>query len=201
MTPPVSGTLPGWAARLSSEFETADARAGALARGLTAEQLNWPPRPGAWSVGQCLEHLAVGNELYLAAIETALAGRTPDGAVNDLRIGAPSRWFIRRYVAPPSAHMKRAAAPGKIKPRTAVDAQVLDRFLRSNARTREIIRRAADYDVNRLRFRNPFAPVIRFTVGTGLEILSQHEQRHLLQAEKVAESPGFPGPPRAATGA
>jgi hypothetical protein len=97
--------------------------------------------------------------------------------------------------------MKAAAAPGKIKPRAAIDAQVLDRFLRSNARTREIIRRAADYDVNRLRFRNPFAPVIRFTVGTGLEILSQHEQRHLLQAEKVRESPGFPGPPRAATGA
>jgi hypothetical protein len=41
-------------------------------------------------------------------------------------------------------------------------------------------------------FRNPFVPVIRFTVGTGLEILSKHERRHLLQAERVRESAGFP---------
>jgi len=48
------------------------------------------------------------------------------------------------------------------------------------------------YDVNRIRFKNPFVPLIRFTVGTGLEIVSQHESRHLLQAERIRESPGFP---------
>jgi hypothetical protein len=49
------------------------------------------------------------------------------------------------------------------------------------------------YDVNRIRFRNPFIPVLRFTVGTGLEILSNHQRRHLLQAERVRESLEFPG--------
>jgi hypothetical protein len=41
-------------------------------------------------------------------------------------------------------------------------------------------------------FRNPFVPLIRFTVGTGLEILSKHERRHLLQAERIRESPNVP---------
>jgi hypothetical protein len=47
------------------------------------------------------------------------------------------------------------------------------------------MRRAADYDVNRVRFRNPFVSVIRFSVGSGFVILSAHERRHLLQAERV----------------
>ena len=50
---------------------------------------------------------------------------------------------------------------------------------------RELVARAAGHDVNRLRFRNPFIPLIRFTVGSGFEITSKHEDRHLLQAERV----------------
>jgi hypothetical protein len=46
------------------------------------------------------------------------------------------------------------------------------------------VERAADCDVNRIRFRNPFVPLIRFTLGTGLEILVRHERRHLEQAER-----------------
>ena len=44
---------------------------------------------------------------------------------------------------------------------------------------------ALDYDLNRIRFKNPFVGIIRFTVGTGLEVMSRHERRHLLQAERI----------------
>jgi len=32
--------------------------------------------------------------------------------------------------------------------------------------------------------KNPYLPLIRFTVGTGLLIMPAHERRHLLQAER-----------------
>lgn len=69
---------------------------------------------------------------------------------------------------------------------------VLDELRRSNQAVRELIRRASDYDVNRIRYRNPFIPLLRFTVGTGLEIIVKHQSRHLLQAEGVRQSAGFP---------
>jgi len=78
-------------------------------------------------------------------------------------------------------------------PRTQVDAGILDAFLRSNQAARELVRRASRYDVNGIRFRNPFLPLLRFTVGTGLEITAKHEGRHLLQAEGVRNAAGFPG--------
>ena len=71
-----------------------------------------------------------------------------------------------------------------------MSADVLDRFIQSNVTLRDVIRRAAVYDVNRIRFQNPFVPVIYFTVGTGLEIVVRHQHRHLLQAERIISRRG-----------
>jgi hypothetical protein len=179
--------LPAWSVRLLSQLDAADVRATAVAGTLTTEQLNWRPNPAAWSVGQCLEHLCVANEVYCRAMSPALAGR-PHAPVQEITPGWFGRWFIRNYIEP-SPTTRRAPAPKKIRPTaTQVDSSVLDRFLASNRTARELVRRAARYDVNRVRFPNPFVPMIRFTVGTGLEILTKHERRHLLQAERVRES-------------
>jgi hypothetical protein len=43
-----------------------------------------------------------------------------------------------------------------------------------------------------VRFRNPFVPLLRFTVGTGLLVINAHDRRHLWQAERVQDAPGFP---------
>jgi hypothetical protein len=179
-----------WSARLLAEFDAADARAKELAQSLTVRQLNWKPSPGAWSVGQCLEHLAVTNEVYGRAIADALRS-APPGAADEIRPGWFARYFIREYIAP-TEKKTRHKAPPKIRPVPDVDATILQRFLDTNNQTRALVERARPCDVNRVRFKNPFVPLIRFTVGTGLEILSKHEQRHLLQAERVLRAPGFP---------
>jgi DinB superfamily len=181
---------PPWCLRLIAEMHAADARATALARTLTTDQLNWRPDPGSWSVGQCLDHLLVSNDVYLRPIATALKDR-PAAPVQEIAPGWFGRWFIRTYLEP-SETTKRARAPKKIAPSTQVDASILDRFLGSNAEARDLMHRARNHDVNRIRFTNPFVPVIRFTVGTGFEILSSHQRRHLLQAERIKASPGFP---------
>ena len=190
MTPPTGVASPAWSVRLIAELDANDQRAKQLVTGLTPEQLNWHPQPGAWSVGQCLEHLCVATELYLPAISDSLADR-PASSVQDITPGWFARWFIISYIAP-SPHTKRAPAPKKIVPGVRVEPSILDRFLQANQAARELIRQAGNYNVNRIRFKNPFLPLLRFTVGTGLEIISKHEQRHLLQAERAKQASGFP---------
>jgi hypothetical protein len=175
-----------WCVRLLSELDAADARAMAVAQTLTNEQLNWRAHPAEWSVGQCLDHLRMANEVYCASISSALADR-PFATVEEITPGWFGRWFIRNYIEP-SSQMRRGRAPKKIVPSAQVDTSILDRFLESNRSARALIRRASKHDVNRIRFQNPFVPIIRFTVGTGLEILSKHERRHLLQAERIRAS-------------
>lgn len=144
-----------------------------------------------WSIGQCLEHLALTNEIYGRAIAGALTNR-PTGAVEEIVPGWFGRWFIQSYIEP-SAATRRARARKTVTPGSDIEPAILDRFLRSNDLVRELVHRAATHDVNRIRFRNPFVPLVRFTVGTGLLIMPAHERRHLLQAERIRASAGFPG--------
>src|SRR5271166_5936963 len=172
-----------WSRRLLAELDASDRRAERLAKALSLEQLNWRPKPDAWSIGQCIQHLVITNEVYLPAIAASLEGCRPD-QVEQIVPGGFGRWFIRKYIQP-SPDTGRARAPKKIEPGKHVETSVLDAFLRSNAGMRELIRRANNYNVNRIRFKNPFIPLLRFTIGTGFEIVSKHQSRHLLQAEGV----------------
>jgi hypothetical protein len=177
--------------RLLESVDVRDRQANDIARGLTPAQLNWRPSPQSWGVGQCLQHLLNANEVYLPPLTRALDDRS-SRPVPEITPGWFGRWFIRTAIEP-STQRRRNPAPRKIAPAPEVSADVLDRFVQSNVTLRDLIRRAADHDVNRIRFQNPFVPVIYFTVGTGLEIVVRHQHRHLLQAERVRQAPGFPG--------
>ena len=179
-----------WAAGLLSDLDKADESARRLVEGLSNDQLNWQPTAEAWSAGQCLEHLCITNEQYLPAIEGGLAGKAK-GKAEKISPGWFGRWFIESFIEP-SGKTKKAKAPKKIAPASRVDGAVLGRFLSGNEKARKLIERASEYDVNRIRFKNPFIPLIRFTVGTGLVIVTRHQHRHLLQAERVKALEGFP---------
>src|SRR5215831_11361986 len=132
--------LPDWSNRLISDLDAADQRAKDLADQLTVDQLNWRSSQDAWSVGQCLEHLCVMNDVYLPPISVALEGK-PTAPVQEVTPGPFSRWFIRSYIEP-SPQTKRAPAPKKVVPGSRIERSVLDRFLFGNQATREVIRRA-----------------------------------------------------------
>jgi len=172
-----------WVQRLLSEFDSAGRRAQSLAQGLSIVQLNWRPTQDTWSIGQCLQHLLTANEVYLPPLAASLNGQQKS-RVQEIIPGWFGRWFIRSYIAP-SAQSRRIRAPKKIEPSRHIEAAVVESFLRSNQAALQLVRDASDYDVNRIRFKNPFIPLLRFTVGTGLEIVSKHQDRHLLQAERV----------------
>jgi DinB family protein len=182
--------LPVWATQVIDELNSSDQSATDLAQGLTSAQINWRPAADAWSVGQCLEHLFQANEVYLPPIARAIDRRSP-APVQQITPGWVGRWFIRTFIDP-STQRVRGRAPRKIAPAAQVDTSILDRFLRSNAAARDLVRRASAYDVNHIRFVNPFVPLVRFTVGTGLEIVWRHQRRHLLQAQRVRQASGFP---------
>jgi hypothetical protein len=195
MATPQQIHTPAWSARLALELNANDQTAQALVAGLSEEYLNWQPAQGSWSIGQCLEHLCITNEAYLPAISAALQGK-PDAPAEDITPGWFGRWFIRRFVEP-SPDTKRVPAPAKIRPASRAELSVLDRFLSGNHACRELIDKARAKNVNRIRFRNPLVPGIRFTVGTGLQIITGHERRHLLQAQRVRDSAPFPENPKA----
>ena len=176
------------------DFDKSDQEARRIIEGLTDEQANWQPSPASWSIAQCLNHLAIGNKMYAAALREAMTRANASGKPRRDPI-RPGGWFsayFLRSMEPPAK--QKWKAPKKIVPASRIGAaEALDAFLRADDDLRAVVRDGAPLDLNRIRFHNPFVAIFRFTVATGLLLMAAHNRRHLWQADQVRHAPGLPG--------
>jgi len=192
----MNNSAPQWLTRtraqLGDEFADLDQQYTTLFNRCSRDQTIWRPANGSWSVAECIEHVARGISQYLAPIRQAVAKGEPEAPTEDY-LFVPGGWFSASFVKRigPQVTMK-FKAPGKIQP-ISVDPDVaFEDLRRGHAETLRLLGETAHLDLNRIRFENPFLPVLRFTVATGFLILAAHGRRHLLQAKRVMQSDGFP---------
>jgi len=173
---------------LHDQLDDAERDARQLAAGPSDELGNWRPTPGSWTVAECLDHLAITNRYYLAAMSAPALRAREQGRLR--RRPAKPGWiggmFVRSLEPPAKMRIK---APKKIQPRSAPPlADALAGFCDEQNQVRAFLRDYGALDLAGLHFANPFIPGIRFTLATGLHIISVHERRHLWQARRVRES-------------
>ena len=116
-----TGGVPADIQRILDDIERAGSVATALIRGLSDEQFNWRPDGGTrWSVGQCLEHLAITNELYGAAIRSAVEQASRSGFHTPWRA---ETWFLRAEVRQQPRTAGEAARTRAVAGEPELDAQ------------------------------------------------------------------------------
>jgi hypothetical protein len=164
----------------------------ALAGPLSPAQLAWTPPGGGWSVGQVLEHLVVANGLYLQLCEALVARGTTAAAADASAAWKPTLMggFLARAVGPEAK--SRLPAPKVFRPGPAARERVLDAFVGMQERLATLIERSATLDWRRLKGPSPVTPLVRLNLGDAFQVLVNHSNRHLNQARRVAEAPGFP---------
>jgi hypothetical protein len=186
-------TLPPDLQDLLDQTDAADRAGAALAASVTDEQFHWRPHEGrGWSIAQCLEHLALMNKHYAAAVRTGVdegrrRGLRRDGGARPTFFG---RWFIQSQ-EPPAKIKLKAPKVGR-SPQNKPREEILRAYHEVHDIVRQLIADAAEIDLNRSTFQNPFIPIVRMRVGTALAILAAHDRRHLWQGEQVKIAPGFP---------
>jgi hypothetical protein len=172
---------------LHNQLDEAERDARSLVENLAEERGGWHAEEGSWSVAQCLDHLAITNRVYLGAMrEPAIRAR----AAGRLRRrpalpGFVGRWFAAKMEPPVKTFSKMKAMP-IIKPDKSPSlADVFARFLASQDEMRDYLRINADLDLAGIRFPNPLVRGLRFSLATGLHVITAHERRHLWQAWRV----------------
>ena len=183
-------TRPADIRALEEQLDAAERDAQALVAGLDEPQGAWRPSPGAWSVAQCLDHLATANRVYLQAMHEPAVRARMRGKCR-LRPALPGLiggWFIRS-LEPPVKTWSRRQAPRIIAPGTEPSlAESFGRFAASQNEVRAFVHEFADLDLSGVRFPNPFVTGVRFSLATGLHVIPAHERRHLWQAWRVREA-------------
>ena len=143
------------------------------------------PAAGSWSVAECLDHLALSNRVYVAAMQPAAERARRDGRTRrrPARPGLIGGWFVKSLEPPATRRMR---APRKIVPRQSPPlAEAGAAFFASHEQVVEFLRSYADIDLAGVHFPNPFIRGLRFSLATGLHALAAHERRHLWQAWNV----------------
>jgi hypothetical protein len=175
---------------IAALLDALDANAQAartLVDGLSEDEGRWRPAPDAWSVAECLDHLAVANRVYLDAMREPAERARAAGRMRRAPAlpGFLGRLFVNSLEPPAKSRTKRKA-PGKIRPRESPGLRdSFNAFIASQEPVRAFLRDYANIDLAGVRFRNPFIGVIHFSLATGLHVITAHERRHLWQAAQV----------------
>ena len=177
---------------LRRHFERLADHADALVLELTDEQFAWKPSPQAWSIAQCIDHLNVTARLYLTQLDEGIANAIRQGMYGN----GPfvywwfARMFVRMLEPPPRLRVKTPAVfqPPAARPRR----EIMAAFRAYQVQYIDRLRQANGLDLARARVRSPAASWIYMPLGTGFAVMTAHERRHLWQARKVMEAPGFP---------
>lgn len=175
------------------DTEMNSTRARELVSGLSEAQLNWKPAPGSWSIAQCLEHLTVATEGFDQYFQKAIASgrekRAVDGAIpyRPTRLGG---WLIKQLV--PEA-TRKVPAPKIFRPAESSSIKgALERFLQQQERFVKFVKDATGIDYNKTKLRSPVTPLMRYSLADAFVLTVVHGRRHLGQAQRVRETPGFP---------
>jgi hypothetical protein len=170
---------------LDDAFSAAQADAQSLIAGLTETQAAWRPNPSAWSISECLDHLAITNRIYLVTMQPVADDVRRQNKMR--RRPALPGFFGAKFVAslePPSK--MKSKSPQSIRPRATLTlADAFSTFLASHIDAQNFLRANADLDLAAIRFQNPFIKSLRFSLATGLHAIPAHERRHLHQARAV----------------
>jgi hypothetical protein len=168
-----------------TEVDSVSRDAEALVSPLTEAQFAWRPEAGRWSVGECLQHLALSADVMLPPLEALVASARAKGLrrAGPFRYGMLGGWLVRE-VAPPARHRiktTREATPTVLPVKVTVWAE----FLKSQQRILSLLNAAEGLDLDHGTMQSPFSALVRYRPAEGMALLVVHLRRHLCQAEEV----------------
>jgi uncharacterized damage-inducible protein DinB len=185
----MTAQLEAVSAALTRLAHDAESRFGTL----SAEQLNWKPAPGAWSVAQCFDHLITTQIHYFPVLERLANGPVPQSAWERY---SPFSGFFGRFLirALDPGNSRKTKTAAKSEPSASdLGDEVIDRFTEHQ---RELVDRLkalpTALDPKRVIITSPLSNIVTYSLDDCLTILVVHGRRHFVQAERVTTAAGFP---------
>jgi hypothetical protein len=88
---------------------------------------------------------------------------------------------------------RKFKAPTKeIVPPSEIDGDIIEQFSGHQREMIEKIKRTENADWRKTVITSPFMKLMTYSFADGVEVVVEHEKRHLRQAERVLQAEGFP---------
>lgn len=165
---------------------------------LTNAQLNWKLNPNQWSIGECLLHINLIYAHYLPLIENGIQQNLQkvDSAKNDYQSGLLGNFLIKRIQLGEDNVAKHTLKTANLfKPSTEDNlngAETIRQYELYQQQLLSLLESAKRVNLEAIRI--PFALLhfIRFRLGDLFRYIVYHNERHIVQAQKMRSEEQFP---------
>jgi hypothetical protein len=147
---------------------------------LSEAERSWSPKPGEWSVDQCIQHLILAFEMYVHNTTSALSKPEPAHADGIFR---PS-WWARRTLEWQFNPETKISTLKRVNPEATYSPDVLARWLAQQYRLSAMIEQAVQADLQTKCWFFKGLP-IRYNLGDYLNFFVSHDELHIDQAQRV----------------
>jgi hypothetical protein len=178
-------------AALVGSFESAQKELRSLSDDVSSAQFTKHPAPDAWSAADCVEHLNLTSRAYVPLLRTAITDarllRKPPSQQYSMDIlGRVFAFMMRPMKHIGKFKLGRVKTTGPFTPRGGqTREQLLSEFVRLQSDLIELVRNAEGLPIDQVKIQSPFGKM-RYNAYSALEIVAQHEHRHLQQAQEAA---------------
>jgi len=159
---------------------------------LTEAQLNWKSNEGNWSIAQCLDHLVTINQSYFSRIGQMIEKGKQKGLLERKPFRSNLLGKLSINSMKPGSN-KKYKTPTLFQPSSSLlNKNVIDKFVENQNEMIQLINKAKGLDLNKIKIVSPVSSIVRFRLGDCLQFLIVHEERHIVQANRVEKVEEFP---------
>lgn len=147
------------------------------------EELNWRPFQTSWSVLECLEHLNLYGDFYIPQIEKVIKKKKYPGE-KAFKSGYVGNYFARMML--PGENLKKMKTFKNKNPLgSKLDKSTTERFIDQQNAILDLLSKASKVSLGRTKTGISISRFIRLKLGDILRVVIFHNQRHILQAQRV----------------
>jgi len=145
--------------------------------------LTWKQDPETWSILECLEHLNLYGDYYLPRIDGQI-NATKSAHELVFKPGLLGNYFANSML-PKEKLNKMKTFKDKNPLHANLDKAVIDRFINQQLQLLELLQRARQVSLNKVKVEISISRWIKLKLGDVFRFLINHNIRHLKQVERI----------------
>jgi len=153
---------------------------------LSQIELNF--KTDGWSINECIEHLNTADDHYIDLFEQRLASAIKIEPKYEFKSGMLGNYFTKSMKPKADGTIpSKMKTLSKFQPKPERMSTCIEIFLKDQVKMLDILEKSRTADLNKLKVHSAIGKIINFKMGDALRFVIAHNQRHILQAEKVLE--------------
>ncbi|MEX2379661.1 MAG: DinB family protein [Vicingaceae bacterium] len=147
------------------------------------QKLNQQPADGGWNVLQCIEHLNRYGDFYLKEVGGKVKKATNFSNDQNFKAGFFGKLFTSMML-PKKGMIKMKTFADKNPDAKILDLNVIHKFIKQQKEWEEILKKCQLLNLNKNKC-SLTLPLLKMNMGSTLQFVIYHNERHVVQAQRL----------------